>query len=93
MDRDVYLGVVEMGGNGIRKNRIEYLDGMRGGAIILVFLFHAFARWPTIVPYRNVYADISCVKYGWLGVELFFMISGFVIFMTVSVTHGTSIHR
>ena len=52
-------------------------------AIILVILFHAFGRWPDLVPYGEYYAQLSIVQYGWVGVELFFIISGFVIFMTL----------
>jgi peptidoglycan/LPS O-acetylase OafA/YrhL len=63
--------------------RIEYLDGMRGIAILLVVLFHAFARWPLFVPYGTAFSELILAKYGWLGVELFFMISGFVIYMTL----------
>lgn len=65
------------------KNRIAYLDGFRGIAILLVVFFHAFARWPDRVPYEYQYADLFFVKYGWLGVNLFFMVSGFVIYMTL----------
>jgi len=64
-------------------NRIQYLDGLRGVAILLVLLFHAFARWPDIVPYENRFAVFPLVAYGWLGVYLFFLISGYVIFMTL----------
>ena len=63
--------------------RIEYLDGMRGIAILLVVFYHAYARWPLIVPYGDTFSGFILAKYGWLGVELFFMISGFVIFMTL----------
>mgnify|MGYP003609638691 FL=1 len=64
-------------------NRIQYLDGLRGVAIILVVLFHAFARWPNLTPYGDEYAGFFITQYGWVGVELFFIISGFVIFMTL----------
>ena len=63
--------------------RIAFLDGLRGVAILWVVLFHVFVRWTQIVPYGEKYADISWIAHGWLGVELFFMISGFVIFMTL----------
>jgi len=66
-----------------KKNRIEYLDGHRGLAILLVVLYHAYARWPAFLPYGSQYADVPLFKYGWLGVELFFLISGFVILMTL----------
>jgi peptidoglycan/LPS O-acetylase OafA/YrhL len=64
-------------------NRIRFLDGFRGIAIILVLLFHAFAGWPNVVPYGNRFSSVVLFKYGWFGVELFFMISGFVILMTL----------
>ena len=67
----------------VLKNRIAYLDGHRGVAILLVVLFHAYARWPELVPYHNVYATIPLFRFGWIGVELFFLVSGFVILMTL----------
>ena len=65
------------------KGRIEYLDGHRGLAILLVVFFHAYAGWPALFPYGDKYVDILIFKYGWLGVQLFFLISGFVILMTL----------
>src|SRR5258707_5399491 len=64
--------------------RVEYLDGLRGIAIGLVVLFHAYARWPEIVPFGNEFASVWLFSYGFLGVELFFLISGFVILMTLT---------
>ncbi len=69
-------------------NRIEYLDGHRGLAILLVVGFHAYARWPSLVPYAGAYSGIPLFKYGWLGVELFFLVSGFVILMTLEKCPG-----
>jgi peptidoglycan/LPS O-acetylase OafA/YrhL len=63
--------------------RIAYLDGLRGIAILWVILFHAFTRWPGIVPYKDKFADVFIFKTGHLGVQLFFLISGFVIFLTL----------
>jgi peptidoglycan/LPS O-acetylase OafA/YrhL len=63
--------------------RIAHLDGLRGVAILGVIVFHAFARWPELVPYGQTYASFPLFAKGWLGVELFFMISGFVILMTL----------
>jgi peptidoglycan/LPS O-acetylase OafA/YrhL len=42
------------------------LEGLRGSAIILVILYHNFNF-------------ISYFNYGWLGVDLFFVLSGFLI--------------
>lgn len=63
--------------------RIACIDGLRGVAILCVMLYHAFARWPGLVtmPFGQAYA--AAFGWGWLGVELFFIVSGFVICMTL----------
>ncbi|WP_379890668.1 acyltransferase family protein [Erwinia mallotivora] len=63
--------------------RIQHLDGMRGLAILLVIGFHAYARWPEKLHYVLSTKDFPLFAFGYLGVPLFFMISGFVIFMTL----------
>lgn len=63
--------------------RIDYLDGHRGIAILLVIFFHAFSRWTELVPYTDTYAQFPLFKFGYLGVQLFFLLSGFVILMTL----------
>ncbi|MCP4485190.1 MAG: acyltransferase [Flavobacteriaceae bacterium] len=63
--------------------RINYLDGHRGVAILLVIFYHAFSRWPEITPYGDNYANFPVFQYGYIGVQLFFLISGFVILMTL----------
>ncbi len=63
--------------------RINYLDGHRGVAILLVIFYHAFSRWPEITPYGDSYANFPLFQYGYIGVQLFFLISGFVILMTL----------
>jgi len=63
--------------------RIKFIDGFRGLAILLVVFFHAFTKWTELVPYGNIYSDFVVFHYGWLGVQLFFLISGFVILMTL----------
>lgn len=63
--------------------RVTYLDGLRGVAILLVVFFHAFARYPELVPYSDQFGNFVIFKDGWLGVQLFFLISGFVIFMSL----------
>ena len=69
-------------------SRIPALDGLRGLAILLVVLFHAYARWPQYIPWATEYKDFPLFKYGNLGVELFFLISGFVIYMTLGKCHS-----
>lgn len=63
--------------------RITHLDGMRGLAILMVIAYHAYARWPELLPYVATTQHIPLLAFGWVGVQLFFMISGFVIFMTL----------
>ena len=63
--------------------RLKNLDGLRGLAISLVVLFHAFSRWPDYIDIVSIYGEFWVFKYGWLGVQLFFLISGYVIFMSL----------
>lgn len=59
-------------------NRVYYpaLDGLRGMAILLVVLYHNFSF-------------ISYFNYGWLGVDLFFVLSGFLITDILLSTRNT----
>ena len=65
------------------KDRLAHLDGLRGLAILLVIGYHTFVRRAEIMPFGYEYAEIYVYKVGWLGVELFFLVSGFVITMSV----------
>ncbi|WP_158971672.1 acyltransferase [Paraglaciecola sp. L3A3] len=67
------------------KNRIEHLDGLRGLAILLVLFYHIFSRWTDRLPYGDEFS-LFIFKHGWIGVQLFFLISGFVILMTLERT-------
>jgi peptidoglycan/LPS O-acetylase OafA/YrhL len=72
----------------VQKNRILVLDGLRGLAILLVFLFHGYYIWDKTYPFGDLFKDNILVKYGDLGVQLFFLISGFVILMSLEKTSG-----
>lgn len=61
--------------------RIEVLDALRGVAVLSIVLMHYTTNFRTIYGLSNT--ETFDFKYGYLGVQLFFMISGFVIFMTL----------
>ena len=65
------------------KNRIESIDGLRGVAITLVILFHTFYHSISLTPWLSGLENVWVVKYGFLGVELFFLISGFLIYKSI----------
>ena len=60
------------------------IDMLRGVAAFVVVFFHYLSRgprvdWMTDVPLRSLE---PVARYGFLGVDLFFMVSGYVIFMS-----------
>lgn len=61
--------------------RLDNIDAMRAVAIISVLLFHYTSHWPA----ELLRADRMPhgFDYGWAGVDLFFMVSGYCIFMTL----------
>jgi peptidoglycan/LPS O-acetylase OafA/YrhL len=68
-----------------KDGRLSELDGLRGIAILLVMGYHYFyaLAGSGLYPYGDMFATVPIFKYGYLGVELFFTISGFVIAMTL----------
>ncbi len=61
--------------------RLTELDALRGLAVLVVVVYHYFHEFP--LRYDSSIPVIKDADYGKYGVELFFMISGFVIYMTV----------
>jgi len=72
------------------QNHQSSLDGLRGVAIFLVLLFHLFERHQTLIPWLSDYAGLWPMKYGFLGVELFFMLSGFLIAQSLDESNGVA---
>ncbi|MFF8277697.1 acyltransferase family protein [Streptomyces lateritius] len=67
-----------------RPKRLHALDALRLGAALMVVVYHYLARgggWPT--PVQQLFPEtFRIASYGYLGVQLFFLISGFVICMS-----------
>lgn len=59
-----------------QKNRIDYLDGIRGFAILLVIIGHGTKVISNESPWKKIF-----IFFGneYLGVEIFFVLSGFLI--------------
>jgi peptidoglycan/LPS O-acetylase OafA/YrhL len=63
------------------KDRFRQLDGLRGLAAMVVMLYHYC--WFYNSEFHSFYFETNIFEYGFYGVELFFMISGFVIYYTL----------
>lgn len=70
------------------ERRINILDGLRVIAILMVLLYHYYSRYciEGYIEYRQI--DKSLFHYGYLGVQFFFIISGFVITLTLDKSAG-----
>ncbi|MGG5888708.1 acyltransferase family protein [Falsiroseomonas sp. HC035] len=64
--------------------RIGELDALRGIAALAVVLFHYLDRYDEL--HSHVTEPLFYIPWGARGVQLFFVISGFVIFMTLQRT-------
>lgn len=69
-------------------DRIAYLDGLRGVAILAVIGFHYFTCFQSMYPYGSAWSDFPLFRWGYYGVHLFFAISGFVIALTLERCGG-----
>lgn len=63
----------------MRSERLPGLDGLRGLAILAVFLYHVafFGGTAPAVPFDRLL--LGAALHGWMGVDLFFVLSGFLI--------------
>jgi peptidoglycan/LPS O-acetylase OafA/YrhL len=59
--------------------RIPELDGVRGLAILLVLLGHQFSALFYPEPGSPLIYLVVALRYTWSGVDLFFVLSGFLI--------------
>jgi peptidoglycan/LPS O-acetylase OafA/YrhL len=59
--------------------RIPQLDGLRGVAIAMVVLYHYFSLHFSVSPGIATAYLVYPTRFGWSGVDLFFVLSGFLI--------------
>ncbi len=75
-------------------SRLTTVDGLRAVACLLVIGFHYGVRWtpPWIVdiyyPYHDLFAHIWILKFGRTHACFFFLVSGFVILLTLERCQG-----
>ncbi|MDP3459295.1 MAG: acyltransferase family protein, partial [Hyphomonas sp.] len=77
-------------------HRLDALDGLRGIAAVLVVIYHFTARWTERENGESLYPHgdglLEALPFvnllGLYGVSLFFLISGFVIIMTLERSTG-----
>ena len=60
-------------------NRQRALDGLRGCAILWVLAYHLIALPTRAAAYSGMPAFMGFAGYGWIGVNLFFVLSGYLI--------------
>lgn len=68
-----------------RESKLDYVDVVRGIAILMVILVHTAQRIPNL----SALAD-SFAKYGQMGVQLFFVASAYTLCMTFEKREGES---
>lgn len=68
--------------------RIQELDGLRGVAILLVIAFHVFKRADYFTKNETLHFITSLSFIGWMGVDIFFTLSGFLITSILLNTKG-----
>lgn len=62
--------------------RVPSLDGLRGVAVLLILLYHFFTFGVLVVEPADLPLDtalLHIVEFGWTAVDLFFVLSGFLI--------------
>lgn len=66
---------------------VPMLDGLRGLAILVVMCFHSLILRPDMGADANLY--LKFMQAGWMGVDLFFVLSGFLITGILHDSKGT----
>lgn len=74
---------------GTGRKHLAALDGVRGAAIILVLAYHYMVLLPFTVHNAALGAALVICSKGWCGVDLFFVLSGFLITGILYDTRGS----
>src|SRR5262245_54128359 len=69
-------------------DRLDNIEALRALAVLAVMLFHYTARYPP--QYLSFSQPVWPVTYGSMGVDLFFIISGYCIYMTATHCPGVA---
>lgn len=67
----------------MKVTRLLELDALRGIAALAVVFYHYFYRYDVLYQHDDS-VSVNWAQFGNFGVELFFMVSGFVIFWTLN---------
>jgi peptidoglycan/LPS O-acetylase OafA/YrhL len=77
-------------------SRLDQIDGLRTVAIFWVAMYHFAVFWSpagaglNLLPYGTALAQIPLASVGFLGVHLFFIVSGFVIALSLQRSAGVA---
>jgi len=82
------ISIVEMMNLSKQETRINNIDILRGLAIIFVVLFHYTSHYSPNYLLRTDDWTLNVASYGWSGVDIFFVVSGFCIAMTIIKTQN-----
>ena len=63
----------------VHSRRVPALDGVRGLAILMVLGIHFLYAKIFPQPPPSIYSITHVLQFGWMGVDLFFVLSGFLI--------------
>jgi peptidoglycan/LPS O-acetylase OafA/YrhL len=77
----------------LSQQHIVELDGFRAIAVLWVLLLHFFYGWPPTPPQATPWMPrilAEVISHGWLGVDLFFILSGFLITGILIDSRGSS---